>query len=979
MSSFEELFNASSLEVVAPQSSLEFPSDYHGDEAQTWLSRLHAESTDRKAAFFDENIDFLLLVRFPGVTTEEENEQAKPPANLLSFLAHLQIAYDASYISPSASAHDASAPAIGRPPVPPRNASINKSKPATLLAAVHPSIFPPSTPNPIPSAAEPDRQYVQVQGTPLASGVWGEQISSTSRESSEAFALLWARKEREWVAVYRMSVLVRYMTTKSPDPLLSLTVSTTLRERPLPVTPARKPIALLMEEAGGPTDSLDPASPVKPNGSDGGPGSNDSDDSLSGFVEVNLLEGLNADPTFASSSDPPLNLPSTRLGPTTRRTAFSLPSLTTSSGSVQLPKAKTPALLSATNNKNARLPLAPASATFRKSYRKTMKIVSGFHVRMRTVFVPYFLLPQNNRKKPQNGDELDTENDEDEIRAREQREAGNEEHTVVLSVEIENLFEDVSTAGIPKYSFEVQRADVSVSGTGAKTALVGWGDREDVFPVRIGPREQVNLLYAVSFLRSPEVDEFAFSGAPGSGTGKRESVLAASQEMRRSVSINISVRPFEPPSSTVGGVSTSTSISDVPVAYPTRTYASYWSCKLNFSTTSGGSSRNSAVDPAEPVVLPTPASPFPTTPGPAPQGMGSSLLATSRISLGPGTSVAGNRRFTFSALDSPIPDNQIRKAPKSPINYQGPTAMLNPANQPQVQPPGPSTPTTLSVPGSRASFIPPSVAFQSTYLKSPTTYNLPSPHDSYFSFSSFGAAQAQSFSDGAVSEEPSTPRTPAYPAYPASPPPVPPTPFWQAPLAQQTNAGSIGPSVEMRRDRGSSLPTPGVNVIGFPLSSEPGTEVEAKAGADSQPIVVSVGLLPIDRKGKGKARGVGEIYPLDQFTLDIFVFNQSSWTRRFEVSHPEERRRRRIKRVDTIRKDINGTPGILPLENRVRVGPLLPSTCQSVRMDFLALTPGVHPIEELILTDIQTGYTMHLRSVMDVVVHEPDLEPVDPS
>ena len=73
--------------------------------------------------------------------------------------------------------------------------------------------------------------------------------------------------------------------------------------------------------------------------------------------------------------------------------------------------------------------------------------------------------------------------------------------------------------------------------------------------------------------------------------------------------------------------------------------------------------------------------------------------------------------------------------------------------------------------------------------------------------------------------------------------------------------------------------------------------------------------------------------------------------------------------------------------------PLLPSTCQSVRMDFLALSPGVHSVETLTLTDIQTGYTMNLRcvatvysrstmlnqnsrgsSVLDVVVHEHELD-----
>ena len=72
--------------------------------------------------------------------------------------------------------------------------------------------------------------------------------------------------------------------------------------------------------------------------------------------------------------------------------------------------------------------------------------------------------------------------------------------------------------------------------------------------------------------------------------------------------------------------------------------------------------------------------------------------------------------------------------------------------------------------------------------------------------------------------------------------------------------------------------------------------------------------------------------------------------------------------------------------------PLLPSTCQSVRMDFLALAPGVHSIDTLTLTDIQSGVTMNLRyviaadlgptgllnaiallrSVIDIIVHEPE-------
>jgi hypothetical protein len=56
-------------------------------------------------------------------------------------------------------------------------------------------------------------------------------------------------------------------------------------------------------------------------------------------------------------------------------------------------------------------------------------------------------------------------------------------------------------------------------------------------------------------------------------------------------------------------------------------------------------------------------------------------------------------------------------------------------------------------------------------------------------------------------------------------------------------------------------------------------------------------------------------------------------------------------------------------------------------MEFLAVTPGVHSITTLTLTDVESGYSMNLRyvcnafccsfthfrvrSVMDIVVHEP--------
>jgi len=158
---------------------------------------------------------------------------------------------------------------------------------------------------------------------------------------------------------------------------------------------------------------------------------------------------------------------------------------------------------------------------------------------------------------------------------------------------------------------------------------------------------------------------------------------------------------------------------------------------------------------------------------------------------------------------------------------------------------------------------------------------------------------------------------------------------------------------------------------------------EPQTVPSGEPVIVSVGLLP-EESDDDCPFGQRRIFPSDQFTLDIFVYNQSSWTRRFEISYPSAggRKTEQIGGMPESGGKINMEdlkasivpPGILPLQNRVRVGPLKPSTCQSVRMDFLAVSPGVHSVDLLTLTDVETAYAVNLRSVMDVVVHERTVE-----
>ena len=71
----------------------------------------------------------------------------------------------------------------------------------------------------------------------------------------------------------------------------------------------------------------------------------------------------------------------------------------------------------------------------------------------------------------------------------------------------------------------------------------------------------------------------------------------------------------------------------------------------------------------------------------------------------------------------------------------------------------------------------------------------------------------------------------------------------------------------------------------------------------------------------GADAGARRLVPHDEFTLDVFVFNQSVWTRRFEVSVWERRRRRQGHAHGVgVGGGPGAGPGIVPLESRVRVG-----------------------------------------------------------
>ena len=607
---------------------------------------------------------------------------------------------------------------------------------------------------------------------------------------------------------------------------------------------------------------------------------------------VHTLYGFSSSlsgPEFGNLGSSQLNLPTIRLGTVSRQKLFSLPPAL-----LVTPKAASPSPMTAVRK---------AHPTLRKSFRKTLLVASGFRVRMRTVFVPFVLLPETE------GTIADLDEEEKE---RERREAGREEKTVVLCVEIENSGDLGMNAG-----FLVEKVEVSIGGEGAKATLIGWGDHafspnaaKNIFPLKIGPLAQYNLLYAVTFMRSPEeMDAFSFAHSMKSD--------GSVPDLQRAVTINVFGKPYFPlPSAKTKVLVQAADLAEV--SFPTQTFSSRWNCVLDLAAQQGSSAELlDAADPsgAHPNVLPVPASPFPSfalysantasTPGAYYQGD-----VTPQYSA-----TAGSKRFTLRP--------RANFAGQSLKNMTPTTSLLKPCQSPIP-------------PGRLSSYISATTPSDAQYFRSPTTYSAPPPPPVSLINQQLGQLPEtdRRYSNSTLDSQMGTemPPTPAYPSFPPKSS-LPPTPMSQGPIASSSN---VGMSVEICRERGQGVDASNNAIPSTPLPLVFGAFGEQKmlsklqnARVSGESIVVSVGLLPVPHSRKGEEEiilGPGKIYPLDVFTLDIFVFNQSLWPRRFEVTCPDKRRRRRGGAEmgvydgggEAARK--MGYPGVLPMESRVRIG-----------------------------------------------------------
>lgn len=619
-----------------------------------------------------------------------------------------------------------------------------------------------------------------------------------------------------------------YLQTRVADPLLCLTVAATLRGKTLVDTPQRQDLtAALVQRGILPSSSLNPSASADE--------LEDEEDIMNGMEEVNLLDVLNDgtfDPLNTSKADmyclssgltftsnKPLSLTTARLGENLRRNGFSLPPIMPSS----------PHSTSTNGESSPRNSSAPV---LRKAYRKTISTASGIRVRMRNCLVPY-VLPLH---EATTNDEEDGVNLEDE--------PGGEERTVMLSIELENS----PDAGA---GFVVESVEITVSGDGSKANLIGWGEHlmngEGVFPLNLSAADQVNLLYAVSFLHPPNTNDIDLSVSERQR--KRQSGVNIN-ELQRAVTIVVRGHPSHHPSS--------------------DSFASRWNCILDLTPTAAQLQAEYPLGTRD--ALPTPASPFPSShsspnmPRSARGGLGMVPALAKSLPV----SVAGSKHLSASGLAYSI-------SGPSPTPSQSSSRRESSSNHP----------TSTTSPGkSRFVPTPPSAIFAAMntnsglYPRAPSA-DTPTPRSSNF--------------PGGISNAP-VPPTPAFPSYAEGPPP---TPFSQFPIGPPAPTDSH--INETRRERLGSTILPQAEtatVKGGPLPLV-GTTEDAN-------MLVSVALLP--------PRSGNEVFPLDVFALEIFLFNRSNSIRRCEVGYPERLRRRN--------ESVGGTSpvGILPLDNRIRVG-----------------------------------------------------------
>lgn len=484
-----------------------------------------------------------------------------------------------------------------------------------------------------------------------------------------------------------------------------------------------------------------------------------------------------------------------------------------------------------------------------------------------------------------------------------------EESTVVLSIEIEN-------PGDSESGFAVENVTVFIKDEEAKIKLIPWGvdnleDQDSVFPILMRSREQYYLLYAITFLKSPSTD-----GAPFPDQDNLN-------HYDRIVSIHITGRPF-----TLLDEEIQTEAKDL--SYHTAPFLSKWNCRLDLDP--HRKALAPALDSTEHdngiTALPVPASPFPTANPRTSQYDPAAQLATA---------VENTKRHTFAGTTASTlaPPPRPSSLTLSPAGTPGRLSPNLPGTIKRKFSPIPSP--LSSIPASPP--LPPLPGTPGAFNMGPSFTQSPPPTSGG---AKIGLGLGVPHTPGPL------PRTPAFPTYGNMP--ITPRPGSVAPSFSFGQNTSLGSEIDMRRERSVSAgaATLGSSLTGRTLAQgwqgQPGGELNSSQlpftanmpGSVGKDFAVSIRLIPPDLPKNDDLLKDGDkidvpfrrrrrlIHPLDEFSLEIFVFNQSQYVRTLEVTLPDTRHR--SNEIDAINMQTLNTmwkqepPAFMPLQSKIRIG-----------------------------------------------------------
>lgn len=98
--------------------------------------------------------------------------------------------------------------------------------------------MPLGTPNPLPSVgSSEERRYARAEGIPVINSMWAPTLPARGGGGGIIHRQVHIGRDEthggQWLAVWELEAPVAFLRTRIPDPLLCLTGSITLREKPI--------------------------------------------------------------------------------------------------------------------------------------------------------------------------------------------------------------------------------------------------------------------------------------------------------------------------------------------------------------------------------------------------------------------------------------------------------------------------------------------------------------------------------------------------------------------------------------------------------------------------------------------------------------------------------------------------------------------------------------------------------------------------